>query len=753
MLIDQILNKFSNVKQEGQYKYKCTCPCHRDKKPSLSITHKGNKTLIYCFAGCSTINILSSVGLTIKNLFDNEDEYKKELSWTENAVKGCKFDTYYDYGKYIKVRAVDKDNNKVIRYGHTVKQNENTIFKNGMPEKVEKTLYNIKALDYAKSHNLTVYYVEGEKDVETLKQLGLSAVTAGGVNDWKAEFAFYFKGLNVVILNDNDEAGMKLAQKVQYDLQDTAFATKIVQTSGADKGDVTDYISEGHTKEELLQLVKSIGWRYANFCNIDNDGNYKGINADLLACSISKYNHFIRIQDTIYYYNDNLGVYEALSMLDYYNIASEYIPENKAKTRLLGETYNLTLARKKYCKPFKNADIFTYNRANEKYINCRNGILNIMTGELEPHTPDKYFLNYIDIDYISEPKRVEAVDKFFNDITLNDKLYQNYIFEVIGILISNYSIFEKVKGMFILYSECGNSGKSTFLDIIKALMKNNFYECNIQELKERFVASCFFDKGIITCDDNTAYDIQDSSYLKRLTGNADISVEFKCKTPFQAKFGGGIIFACNNVPVMSDDKGQHMADRLNIMPFQRVFTAKEIDKNLKAKLTQPEALQYIFSLALKGLKRLISNNFSSFNHNENECKQVKQAREEYQRKSDTLYHYISENYIITGDSKDRISAVDFDNAYVFWCVKNERKPILKSNIKDRMAGLNIIKRKARHNNSPKWCYLGIKEKDFAETDEDLPEEFKNQNLEKTKKPENSQMSFINYSEKVKNLFK
>jgi hypothetical protein len=55
-----------------------------------------------------------------------------------------------------------------------------------------------------------VFIPGGEKDVETLAKHGLTATTnAAGEGNWRKEFNQFFKGRDVVILEDNDEKGCK----------------------------------------------------------------------------------------------------------------------------------------------------------------------------------------------------------------------------------------------------------------------------------------------------------------------------------------------------------------------------------------------------------------------------------------------------------------------------------------------------------------------------------------------------------------
>ena len=96
--------------------------------------------------------------------------------------------------------------------------------------------------------------VEGEKDVETLRKLGVPATTnSGGAKKWQHEFSEYLRGKNVVILPDNDSVGAEHAQLVAKDLFGIAASVKIVACSTLPKGDVTDYIEKENGTWDALK--------------------------------------------------------------------------------------------------------------------------------------------------------------------------------------------------------------------------------------------------------------------------------------------------------------------------------------------------------------------------------------------------------------------------------------------------------------------------------------------------------------------
>jgi hypothetical protein len=103
----------------------------------------------------------------------------------------------------------------------------------------------------------TVFVVEGEKDAEALRQIGVTATTNPmGASKWKEHFNKYLAGKNVVIVPDNDEPGRKHAEDVAKHLSGIAKSIKVVNLPGLpEKGDVSDWLGADKTKEDLLKIV------------------------------------------------------------------------------------------------------------------------------------------------------------------------------------------------------------------------------------------------------------------------------------------------------------------------------------------------------------------------------------------------------------------------------------------------------------------------------------------------------------------
>lgn len=120
--------------------------------------------------------------------------------------------------------------------------------------------YNLPDVLDAISREQTIFIVEGEKDVETLRNLGCVATcNPMGAGKFDDNMLPYFVGADVVNLLDNDEPGFDHSKLVYEKLQPVALRIRSLELPGLpQKGDVTDWIvDQGHTVEQLWQAVET----------------------------------------------------------------------------------------------------------------------------------------------------------------------------------------------------------------------------------------------------------------------------------------------------------------------------------------------------------------------------------------------------------------------------------------------------------------------------------------------------------------
>lgn len=108
-----------------------------------------------------------------------------------------------------------------------------------------------------------VFEVEGEKDVDALRALGLIATcNSGGAGKWTAELSQYFTDRqHITIIPDNDEPGRRHAEQVAAALHGKVASVKILELSGLpEKGDVSDWLKGRDPEaaaEELCRLAEA----------------------------------------------------------------------------------------------------------------------------------------------------------------------------------------------------------------------------------------------------------------------------------------------------------------------------------------------------------------------------------------------------------------------------------------------------------------------------------------------------------------
>lgn len=122
--------------------------------------------------------------------------------------------------------------------------------------RVRRVLYRLPELLDAIERRETIFVVEGEKDVESLRIAGLAATTSSGPREWKDEYASPLSATDVVIIPDEDEGGRQYAAKVACSLKSVAHFIWILSLPGlAESQDVSDWLKGGRNRYDLLALL------------------------------------------------------------------------------------------------------------------------------------------------------------------------------------------------------------------------------------------------------------------------------------------------------------------------------------------------------------------------------------------------------------------------------------------------------------------------------------------------------------------
>ena len=116
--------------------------------------------------------------------------------------------------------------------------------------------YRLPDLIEAIANDYSVAIVEGEAKADLLWSWNIPATcNAMGAGKWKSEHSEFLRGADVVILPDNDDAGLNHADVVGQSLQGIAKSVRVLELSGlGPKGDIIDWAKQGGTVEQLYDL-------------------------------------------------------------------------------------------------------------------------------------------------------------------------------------------------------------------------------------------------------------------------------------------------------------------------------------------------------------------------------------------------------------------------------------------------------------------------------------------------------------------
>lgn len=246
-----MLQHLHKVKKSGTG-WSAICPAHEDSTPSLSVSEgKDGKVVLHCHRGCTVEEVVKAAGLEMKDLWPPDDTPKQQQKkqWVAN----------YDY--------TDQEGNLLFQVTRWVYPDGKKTFTQRRPlphggweyhtSGMKKPLYRLPNILQAISNGDIIYIAEGEKDVHTLEQQGVTATcNPGGAGSWQPHHTQTLKNAKqAVIIADNDTVGLRHATNITQALKDLGIDARTVTPPQPHK-DITDLIEAGGTLNQLEPVTE-----------------------------------------------------------------------------------------------------------------------------------------------------------------------------------------------------------------------------------------------------------------------------------------------------------------------------------------------------------------------------------------------------------------------------------------------------------------------------------------------------------------
>ncbi|MDZ4232440.1 MAG: telomere-binding protein, partial [Dietzia sp.] len=280
------------------------CPCHDDSTASLSVTWRagdaarGGLVLMNCHGcGATAMEIAEAVDLSATDLFDDPPPkrqsqdaservgrsaqarragqrrskqgrlpallFPKPKAPSEGWITVCHYDYVDDEGRsvqeVIRKEVVDENGKRHKKFTQRFKDSGG-VWDTQKPGGFTPVLYRQPQVRRAVAEGVTVWVMEGEKDVETAEAAGLVATTnAQGAGTFPSELAKIFTGADVRVVLDRDQGGAARGVELSALLTDAGAerVQLLLPATTVAKSDFTDHVDAGllDTSSDTLGLI------------------------------------------------------------------------------------------------------------------------------------------------------------------------------------------------------------------------------------------------------------------------------------------------------------------------------------------------------------------------------------------------------------------------------------------------------------------------------------------------------------------
>lgn len=249
-----------------------------------------------------------------------------------------------------------------------------------------------------------------------------------------------------------------------------------------------------------------------------------------------------------------------------------------------------------------------------------NGVLDIFSGELLPHSPDYRFLFQYGVPYNPEIKEYASKESLVGralkafcrcDPKIKDSapLYADeekklaLLVEIMGSLFMHWRNGMK---LFLMLGT-GANGKSAFIRMLELLLGDGNYSCiDLSELPKQFGREDLIGKLAMLNTDIESKALKETATLKKLLSEESQSIQRKNLRNWTGRLATKIVLGANKMPRICDST-HGMARRLVIFPFRNIFSPEygNEDKTLLEKIrNDPRELESLSFFAVQGLNAI-----------------------------------------------------------------------------------------------------------------------------------------------------
>ncbi|TAU80474.1 hypothetical protein ELI41_29655 (plasmid) [Rhizobium leguminosarum] len=237
--------------------------------------------------------------------------------------------------------------------------------------------------------------------------------------------------------------------------------------------------------------------------------------------------------------------------------------------------------------------------SQEPMFACANGLLNVRTRVVQPHTPLYFNLSSVNYEYDPQAK-CPAFDRFIASLWDQGDDTRRTLVQMMGYLVSGRTDLHCLFGLIGLR----RGGKGTVERLVTALLgRENVTSLTLGDFGYDFGLEHLIGKTLVTVSDMRTAGKNTQTAVERLlsiSGEDALPVKRKNKSTWHGRLPARFMITSNELPHLGD-ASTAVARRFVMLPFSKTFEGQE-DRHLSEKLAAE--LPGVLNAALDGLAEL-----------------------------------------------------------------------------------------------------------------------------------------------------
>lgn len=317
---------------------------------------------------------------------------------------------------------------------------------------------------------------------------------------------------------------------------------------------------------------------------------------------------------------------------------------------------------------FQEKELF--ERSTRGKLNCRNGVVDILKGELQPHSSAFGFKYVLPYDY-----EADGVSEYFIDWLAEMMMNRTELMDSVLDMMAYCLWPDYDDHVFCYFIGEGANGKGTLIHILQELLgRENYSAISMTQLASNRFAPANLEGKLANVSEEssgTEMSFEEMNLIKDLSAGGEIQVERKGHHPFNLRNRAKLIFSANKTPRFKE-QGVAIKRRLLVIPFDYQIT--KADKRVEDKLLA-EVPKICGMLVRRIQENLKSNDGRFIVSRGGVAAQQAQERVLYAGNSAVEWGKESIDSRVELPEERYISCTEAYQRYSSWCLENNYKPM------------------------------------------------------------------------------